>query len=805
MPRASIFKTNFTAGELSPRLLARVDIAKYANGAKTLYNSYPLVHGGARRRQGTRFVAAAKEPLKQTRLIPFVFSKTQAFILEYGDAYVRFYTAGGRIEVTGTPTEVASPYQDTDLDDIHYVQRADTLFTAHPSYAIRRLVRFGNTDWRLSTVAWDVPPSEEIGERPTTGLTLGATSGSGVSATAAAAAFIDSDVGRYIESGSGRARITAYSSTTVVTVTIEETFATTGIASGDWVITESPKAAVTPSVSGPVGAAITLTAGANAWKNHANNTHIGSYVEINDGLVQITGFSTATAVTGIVRTALSSTTAAPSEAWALRQAVWNATDGYPRAVALFQQRLVAGGSDAYPNTLWGTKTGEYFNFADGVADTDGFAFELVSDQLNPIEHLASTRALLPLTAGATWSVKGGTEKPITPTNVQALEESGYGADTPRPVRVGNEVVYIEDGGKRVRAMGYRVETDAFNAPDISVLAEHILGDGIYEMAFAKKPDQVVWMVRADGKLVSLSIDRDQDAIGFGLHETDGLVESVASIPYNGEDQVWLVVERTINGQTKRYIEVMDEALETDCAVTGTVPENAVSGATWSAGVLTITRAGHGYSTDDVIRLSGFTSSNGVTIDAEYDITVTGPNTYTMPLADDPGSIGLGTDAQAVLIWSGVDHLEGETVDIVADGYVHAQKTVSSGQVTLDRAAYAVEIGLHFDSRIVTLPPELGTAEGSAQGNAMSIHEVVVRFYKSKGGTVNGQPITTRRFGSGAVLDQAVPEFTGDKPVENLGWGKAGSGDSDGSVTIEQTQPLPQQVLGVVMKLTSNGG
>lgn len=805
MPKVSIFKTNFTAGELSPRLLARVDIAKYPNGAKELYNSYPLVHGGARRRQGTRFIAAAKNATKQTRLIPFVFSKTQAFVFEYGDQYVRFFTGSGRVEVAGVPVELASPFLETDLDDLHYVQRRDTTFNAHPSYAMRKLVRYSNTDWRLSTITWDVPPSDEIGERPSTILTLGALTGAGVTATATAAAFIDSDVGRYIEVGSGRARIVGYTSTTVVTVNIESDFAALAQASGTWKITESPKVEITPSVAGPEGAAVTLTAGANAWKNHASDTHIGSFVEMNDGLVEITGFTSALIVTGIVRTALTNTTAAPSEAWALRQPVWNATDGYPRALTLFQQRLLVAGSASYPNTLWGTKTGEYLNFADGAADTDGFSFTLDSDQLNPVEHLASTRALLPLTAGATWSVRGGVEKPITPTNVQATEESGYGADTPRPVRAGNEVIYAEDGGKRIRAMGYRVETDAFNAPDVSVLAEHILGDGVYEIAFAKKPDQVVWMVRADGRLVSMSIDRDQDVIGFASHETDGLVESVASIPYNGVDQVWLVVERTIGGITKRYIEVMEEGLQTDCAITGAVAEHTVTAAAWAASVLTLTRVGHGYSTDDVIRLSSFTSTLGITVDGEYDITVIDADHYSVALADDPGTVGAGTDAKATTGWSGLDHLEGETVDIVADGYVAAQQTVSGGAVTLDRAAYSVEIGLHYDSRIVTLPPEIGTAEGTAQGNAMSVHEIVVRFYKSKGGTVNGQPVLSRSFGTGAVLDQPVLEFTGDKRVENLGWGRAGSGDSDGTITIEQLQPLPQQVLGVVIKLTSNGG
>lgn len=804
MPKLTVFKTNFTAGELSPRLLARVEIAKYPNGAKTLRNAHPLVHGGARRRAGTRYMGAAKIAAKQTRLIPFIFSKTQAFILEYGDQYVRFYTGAGRIEVTGTPVEVASPYLEADLDDVHYVQRADTLFNSHPTYPIYRLVRASNTAWKMGAVAWDVPPTDEIGERPTTILTLGALTGSGITATASAAAFIDSDVGRYIESGAGLALITAYTSTTVVTVTIIDDFAALAQASGAWKITESPKTQVTPSVAGPVGAAITLTAAANAWKNNAQNTHVGSFVELNDGLVQITGFTSALAVTGIVRTELASTTASPSEGWALRQPVWNATDGYPRAITLHKQRLVAGGSAAYPKTLWGSKVAEYFNFADGVADTDGFAFELTSDEYNPIEHIAATKALLPLTSGGAFSVKGGIEKPITPTNVDADDETAYGADTPRPVRVGNEIVYVEDGLQRIRAIGYRVETDAFNAPDISILAEHITGDGIFEMAFAKKPEQVVWMVRADGALVSMTIDRDQDVVGFGKSDTDGYFESVASIPYNGTDQVWFVVERVVNGSTVRYLEVMEEGLQTDCAVTGSVDEDAIVSATWSGGVVTVEQTGHGYADGDVIRLSGFTPA---AYNDEVEITYIDANHYSFALATDPGATTVvGTAAKAALAWTGLSHLEAKTVDIVADGYVAAQKVVAGGQVTLDKAAYTVEIGLHYDSEIVTLPPEVGTGTGSAQGNAISVHQVIARFYKSKGGKINGQPVLSRKFSTGAVLDQPVPEFTGDYDVETLGWGKTGNGeDSDGSITFTQDQPLPQQVLGVIMRLSVNDG
>lgn len=811
MPKVSTIKTNFTAGELSERLLARVDISKYPNGAKELYNAYPLVHGGARSRNGSKYTAAAKIAAKQTRIVPFVFSRTQAFLIELGELYIRFFSPAGQIVALGTPVEVISPWDDAELDDLKYVQSADTMFIAHPTHAMRKLVRFSNTVWKLSTVTWEVPPSEEIGERPTTTLTLSATSGGAVTGTAAAAAFEASDVGRYVESGAGRGNITAIGgggTTATLSITAADAFASVGpIAAGAWKITESPKTPVTPSAVGPVGATITLTAGAAAFKNLAANVHIGSYIEMNDGLVELSGYTDTTHMNAVVRTELSSLTAAPSGAWLLRQVAWNSVDGYPSAVGLYQQRLIAGGTTNFPNYVWGTRTGEYLNFADGTDDADGFVFPLASDQLDVIEHLPVMKRIHPLTQGAEWSLSGGVEKPLAPTNVKADPETPYGCSFVRPVRVGNELIMVDVGGKTLRAIGYRAENDNFNAPDISVLSEHITGDGVYDMTYQKGPDKVIWLVRADGLLVSCSIDRDQEAIGFARHETDGFFESVAVIPQTDGtgEQLWAVVVREVNGSTVRYIERFEEGLETDCCLTGAVTENAVTGAAWAAGVLTLTRAGHGYATEDTIRLSAFTSANDVEIDGEYEITVTGANTYTVELDDDPGVIGLGTDAKAASAWAGYGHLAAKQVDIVQDGYVGKQQTVSAGGVvTLARAAYAVEIGLHFEARIVTLPPEVQTGTGTAQGNAISIHEIIVRFYKTRGGKINGQPINSREFGPN-VLNQPVPEFTGDRSVENLGWGKTGGGDSDGTVTLLRDQPLHMQALGVITRMTVNDG
>lgn len=728
MPRFTHIQTNGTAGEISPRLLGRVDVAKYQNGLRTCYNAIPLVHGGIKRRAGSRYVVAAKNAGKQTRLIPFIFNRDQAFILEFGDGYVRFLTAAGaQLEASpGVPLEVTSPYLEADLDGIHYVQGADTMFLFHELYAVRKLVRYSNTSWKLSAVSWTVPPTEEKGDKPATTLTLSAaTVGTGRTATAAAASFEASDVGRQITSGAGLATITGYTSTTVVTVTIVDAFASVGpIASGSWTLTESPKTGLTPSAKEPVGAACTLTAAAAAFKNSAQVTDIGKCVEIDDGLVEITGFTSATVVTGIIRTELTSTTAAASGGWALRSNVWNATDGYPRCGTLFEQRLICAGSPAYPQTIWGCKTGQYYNFADGTADDDGFSFTIASDQVNPIEHMASTRVLLPLTYGGEFSMAGGVEKPITPTNVQIKSQTVYGCSTVRPVRVGSEILFVQRGGSKVRALGYRVDYDSFNAPDISILAEHVTEGGIWEMCFAQEPDQVVWMVRDDGIAVTLSIDRDQDATGFARQETAGQYESFAAVPYNDADRVFSVVVREINGSTVRYIEYFDPDLNTDCAITGT---------------------------------SGT------------------PQTT----------------------WAGLGHLEGETVDILADGVVMPQDVVSGGEITLPRAAVAVEIGQHYETEIDPLTPSVAGLSGNAQGAAMSVHEIIVRLHETIGAEVAGQTIPFRKFGAG-ILDQAVQPFTGDKRTSALGWSR---GEID--CLIAQRQPLPLQVLAIIFNMTAN--
>lgn len=810
MARSQKIQTNFTAGELSPRLLGRVDIARYQNAAAIMEGYYPLVYGGANRHPGLRFVAATKYGTKESIAVAFVFSATQAYVLEFGDLYMRVFKDGGQVESSpGVPYEIVTPYAEADLEELNWVQSADTMFLVHPRYPIRRLTRSGHAAWKLAVYTIVVEPHEEIGTKPAANVTLGAVSGSGVTATGAATVFEAADVGRQITSGNGVATIVGYTSTTVVTVDISDAFSAVLLTSGNWTLTESPKATLTPSVAGPEGAAINLTLSAAGWKS-APTTDIARYVHINGGVVEITGFTSTTVVAGKVRSALTGTTPAPAASWSMETRIWNATNGYPRAVTLFEQRLVVAGSTAYPNRVWGTRTARYNDFTTGGQDNDGLDLDMVSDQQNPVQHLAALKALLPLTYGGEFSVRGGVEKPLTSSNNQTKPESQYGIKNVRPVRVGPEILYVQRSGRKIRSIGYRVDSDAFASPDRTKLSEHITVGGIEQMAYSQEPDSIVWMVRADGQAVTLSINMEEDAqvLGWSRRPTDGEFRCFAVIPYNDADQVWAIVKRTINSATVRNMELCDSTINTDSAVTGGLLPIAINAIGWLAGVVTVTTlAPHGLGAGSYGRISGVTPTgyNG----DKLCTAGTAGSTIKYSLGTDPGvATVLGEATPLAIAWAGFGHLEAEQLDVVADGgIVFPSVTVSGGVVTLPRAVASIEAGLHYESRIKLLNPELaGSPDGTTQGRAVSVSEFSVRFYQTVGGAIrvydkagnlkSEEDIPFRRFGV-AVLDKPVSPFTGDKKVNLLGW------DEGTNIDIVQNQPLPSQVLAAIYKVTVN--
>lgn len=800
MAKQTIIQSNFNAGELSPDLAGHIDIDRYQNGAKSMHNTVPQLAGGGKRRGGTRILAIAKYGDRVTRLIPFVFNKSQAYVLELGDGYVRFYTANGQIVSGSTAIELATQYAAGDLFNLEYAQGSDTMFLANERFPIARLKRLSASSWTIGDAPFDPSPIDEIGERPGATLTLSSTAIGAATASASGGIFLSSDIGRNIVAGSGLAEITSIASTAVAVIDIDSPFDTATLAPNVWKMDQSPRVPITPSNSTPTNGGIALTAdgppitvssisltgtamtlnsvdphglsagqqfvlsgfesagldglytvdtvpGANtitftfngslltggtlggayaygigeAWRG----SDIGSYVSINGGLVEITGLLSASKALGRIAKELLSTVTAPADSWSLESFVWNAVDGYPRAVSRFQQRLYAAGSTNYPQNIWASGNGFYFDFTPGTDDDDAFSYTADSDQVNEIVHLASFKILAVLTDGEEFSVSGGTSPAVTPTNIDINSQSVYGTAQARPVRVANELIYVQSSGKKVRSMGYDFNTDSYRSANLTRLAAHITGPGIIDQAFQAEPNPVVWMVRSDGVLVSLTYDKDDNVCGFAQHTTDGLYKSVASIPIPGGNILFAVVQRVIDGETVQYVELFDETVMTDAAI-------------------------------------------------------------------------LGASDTATDVWDGFDLLEGKECDVKADGVYMGQITVTAGQITLPRNANTIEVGLHYENEIVTLAPNLGQGIITSQGNKVHSGDAIVRMLDSINLLVGDQVVPFRQFGTN-VLDKQPEPFTGDVDISQFGW------DKFSEISLRQNQPYAWHVLALIRHFTVNSG
>lgn len=727
MARINVNQTNFTAGEISPRMYGRVDLERFQNAAKEIENGLVLAHGGVMRRHGIRFVAEAKVASDVARLIPFVFNVDQAYIIEAGNQYFRFYMDGGQILSGGVPYEVTTTYAVGDVPALDYAQGADTMFLAHETYYPQRLRRFGHAAWVFDAVPFVTEPFTEGGHWPATTLTLSAAAvGTGRTFTAGAAAFLASDVGRQVEALGGVGIITAVTSATVATVNITTAFPSTNFTADQWTIAGSPNATITPTASAPAGAACTLNATVDVFRAG----DVGAYVEINGGLVRIDTVTSAQVASGIIKQELISTAAAVGFSWVLSHSAWNVRNGYPRSVSLNEQRLWFAAPPAFPQTVWGSRLAEYLNFELGVTDDAAVEFGVVSDQLNPIRHIAQMKALVCFTYGGEFTLHGGVEKPVTPTNVQVKNQSAIGCNGVSPVRVLNELLFWNRAGRQCRAISAdRFDANNYNAPDLTVLAEHITESGVVDCTFQADPEPWLFAVRADGVVASCTLDRDQDIVAWSRQRIGGgqvAIEAIATVPYGNTERTWVIGRLVVNGASKRYVGYFDPELNTDFAVTAT------------AGVATKT-------------------------------------------------------------WGGLAYLEGMTVDVVGDGYDLGAHTVTGGQVVLQRAVSAVEIGLNYATRIKLLQPEFPTAIGTMQASPLRVVKAWLRLKDSIGGTVNGEDIVIRQFGE-QILDQAPTPKSGLFEVgDTRGWAE---GETD--ITIEQTRPMPFHLLSVIRHLEVGG-
>lgn len=695
MPRVTWSQHNFNGGEWSPLAYGRSDIAKYKNGLALCKNYVPLAQGGLTRRPGTAYVANVKNSAARVRLIPFEYSITQAYVLEFGNNYIRFFTNDGQLQsAPNVAYEVATTYTTAELDDISFTQSADVLYIVHPNHPPAKLVRNGSLSWTLSDIVFTDGPYLAIN---TVGTTL---------------------------------QLAAFASPTTLTAS-----ATTGINGG------------AGFVASDVGRLVRLQIGTQ-WCA-VQITAIGSTTSVTVNYVAFPVF------------------------WVLGPPAFPATTGiwrlglfyignYPRAVGFHQDRLCFAGAAAYSNRIDGSVTSSYENFSpsalsDGtVVDSNAWSFTLNARSVNQVYWLVSDEwGLLAGTASSEWVLAPSTaQTALTPTNVTAKQITHYGSTSIVPQRIGKSTLFVQRAKRKLREITYQFTLGTFQAPDISLVSEHLTKGGLRQMTVAQQPYPIVWKCRIDGTLVGLSYDKDQEVNAWHQHALGGysdagrtlppVVESVCAIPAPNidRDELWLVAQRYINGATVRTVERLTKY--------------------WEDG--------------DAVADSFF---------VDCGATYSGAPTTTV---------------------SGLTWLPGETVKVLADGAVHPDCVVSAGgAITLSRQASKVSVGLGYASEGRTLPIDAGGAEGSAQGKLKRIHRMLMRFFQSVGlklqGDTNRAPYAVP-FRTGAHdLGQPVPLFNGWKDQR---W--EGTYGPDAQIYFEQTDPLPQNITMLSAQLeTQDGG
>lgn len=499
MANVRTLQRSFAGGEVTPEFWGRIDDSKYQSGLATCRNFIIKPHGPAENRAGFQFVREVKDSTKKTRLIPFTYSTTQTMVIEMGAGYFRFHTQGGTL-LTGTvPYEIANPYAEADLFDIHYVQSADVLTMVHPNYPPKELRRLGALSWQLIDIAF------------------------------ASALVAPTGVGAVATGGTGTTY--NYVVTAVGEIGIDESAISAAASCNGNLLATGAYNTVTWSAA----------AGASRYHVYKFSGGVYGYVGQTAGLSFVDDNITA----DVAQTPPVVTNPFPS------------AGNYPGAVSYFEQRRVFAGTINKPQNLWMTKSGteSNMNYALPTRDDDSIQFRVAAREANTIRHLVPLTNLLLLTSNAEWRATSVNSDAITPSTVSVRPQSYIGASNAQPVIINNTLLYCAARGGHLREMAYDWQAGGYVTGDLSLRAPHLFdGLTLVDIAYAKAPLPVMWAVSSGGKLLGLTYVPEQQVGAWHQHDTDGLFESCTVVAEGDEDVLYVVVRRTIGGQAKRYVE-----------------------------------------------------------------------------------------------------------------------------------------------------------------------------------------------------------------------------------------------------------
>lgn len=773
----------FSGGEIAPQLKGRVDLEKYGLALATAKNCLITKYGGVHNRAGLEFIGEVRDSSQQTRIVPFQFSTTQTYVLELGEAVMRPIMDGGQILETGknvsaitqaspgvvtctshgfsngdrvfpdaiggmvelldgrvfivanatTHTftltdmwgnavnttaytaytsggtfsrlyQLTMPYADTEVFDLGYAQTADTMLLAHLSYAPRKLTRTGHTSWTVSTITFGPTQAAPTNENAT------ATVGSGATTYRYKITAIDDDTG-------------------------EESLPTSA-------------ASVTNdlTVSGNYN---TVT-----WTGASGAERYIVYKEDN-GVYGLIGGTTGTSF--IDDNILPDLGDTPPQA----RNPFGSTSNYPCVVDFHEGRSVWAHTLNTPGGIWLSVSNLYFNLnvASPAKADDAVTLDL-RPGVNAVNGVASLKKLVALTSEAEYTIEGGgVTKYITPASLVVERHTARGSKRLKPIVIGDITLHVQRQGAVVRAFGYSFEKDGYRTNDLTLLAPHLFrGYTIVDWTYQQDPDSVVWCVRSDGAVLALTFVEDQNTFAWTKHffggtsgsTSWGVAESCCSIEGDDQDDVYFVVKRTINSQTKRFIEKLVTRWDGDA---------------------------------DDIRAAKFLDS--------HIVYTSSASTSTIPN-----------------LW----HLEGQSVYALVDGNVQGPFTVASGAITLTTAMVGTSsnansqaiVGLAYVAEVEDLPVIQPTQSGARQGRYTVVNAVVLKLQHTRGVRIAD---STRLDDYVELKERDIEDWndpiepaSGDtRPIgADSGW------NLDGAVNIKQTYPLPMEILMIAKDVTIGG-
>jgi hypothetical protein len=774
----------FNGGIWSEQLKGRYDLGNYKSAARTCENFIPTRYGQVEKRAGTKHLGFAKNDDKVCVLHSFQFSVNTKFMLEFGDLYIRFWSNDLQVESGGSPLEVVTPYLEADLYELQIRAVNDVVYIVHPDYPVGKLTRLADDNWTYAAADLSLPFVDPDVNSTVVTLTPSATTGNGITITASAVNTFDAAhvgsilrlkhlsetntistydrnvpiddvfdpaigyaIGDRVEGGGfgTPARKNLYTCHTTypagfttsttppaayfddgiiaiggaagVAVTGEWSFKTSGIWNGTWRLDRSVDGGSNWSTIRTLNSANDANylveedeeGEAAAIRVVATAINAGT---LQNALVDLTILSTAVYGTAEVLTVAGnglSVTADviddfystdPSVSW--QESGFSEYQGYPRTVSLFDNRLLFAGTKKKPQAFFYSGINSYDNFTATTTLADApFYVETLSDDQSAVQWITAQRELFVGTAsveGVLTTRKQDEAQSAENLPIVRWNESMGSAHRPAlPMR--DSLLILQRGRTTLNMLGYSIDKDGYTGEEVSLLCPNLFSSGVLQMAHLREPYTGVFTVQEDGTIAHMVYEPKLQVTGWCKYTTQGgEFESIQSLPSSGnestdEDEVWCVVKRTINGVTRRHIE-------------------------------------------------HFTVGNRNKQDAND-----ADNVWHV----DAGLKFTGTD---LLTITGLDHLEGEAVCVLADG-IKGSYVVSSGSITLSVAADTVIVGLPVTSTFE--PFDLET--GESVGKRKQLYQSKLLVWKSLGGSIasDGEDYQDLIYHvAGETMDESVP-------------------------------------------------